>query len=191
MRTPSLLLTARMKLAARRRLDRFARAEGGATAVEFGLVLLPFLLLFFGIIELALVYFASMTLENAVVDAGREIRTGQVQTGGGDAGSFKTSVCSRMNWLESGCPAALRVDVRTVATFNASSGLATPKSPCWDPGGAESLVLVRAYYDWPLITPLLQAVMQTANGKRTLTFTTAFANEPYNTDAAKSVTCPE
>jgi Flp pilus assembly protein TadG len=190
MGTPSILLNARMRLAARRRLGRFARAEGGATAVEFALVLAPFLLLFFGIIELALVYFASMTLENAVVDAGREIRTGQVQTNGGDAASFKTSVCSRMTWLESGCSTALRIDVRTVATFSSSSSLATPKATCWDPGGAESLVLVRAYYDWPLITPLLQAVMQTANGKRTLTFTTAFANEPYNSDSAASVTCP-
>ena len=54
MGTPSILLNARMRLAARRRLGRFARAEGGATAVEFALVLAPFLLLFFGIIELAL-----------------------------------------------------------------------------------------------------------------------------------------
>ncbi|KSB89838.1 pilus assembly protein TadE [Caulobacter vibrioides] len=184
-------LHARLKLAARRRLGRFARAENGATAVEFALLLGPFLLLFFGLIELALVYFASMTLENATIEAGRQIRTGEVQTSGDNsAAGFKTRVCARMNWLESTCASRLRVDVRTVSTFTSSSGLTTPNTTCWDPGGPSSLVLVRTYYDWPLITPLLASALQTSNGKRTLGFTTAFANEPYNSSAAAAVSCP-
>lgn len=188
---PPVSLNARLKLAARRRLGRFARAEDGATAVEFALVLAPFLLLFFGLIELALIFFASMVLENAVIDSGREIRTGQVQTSGDNsAAAFRTKICGRMSWLQSGCTGRLRVDVRTVSTFTSTSSLTTPDTPCWDPGGPSSLVLVRAYYDWPLITPLLKPIMQTANGKATLGFTTAFANEPYNSSSAASVSCP-
>lgn len=191
MGTPPSLLKARLMHAARRRLNSFARAEGGATAVEFALVLAPFLLLFFGLIELALVFFASMTLENAVVDAGREIRTGQVQTSSSNSASaFKNNVCGRMSWLESTCNSRLSVDVRTVSTFTSTSNLTTPNTPCWDPGGPSSLVLVRAYYKWPLITPLLASAMQTANGYHLLGFTTAFANEPYNNSAAASVSCP-
>ena len=191
MGTPPVSFRARLRLAARRRWRGFARAESGATAVEFGLILVPFLLLFFGLIELALVYFASMTLENAVMDAGRQIRTGQVQTSSNNnATAFKTLVCDEMGWLSGSCAAQLRVDVRTVSTFTASGALTTPKNTCWDPGGPSSIVVVRAYYDWPLITPLLQAVMQTANGKRTLGFTTAFGNEPYDTSSPTAVTRP-
>mgnify|MGYP003340527767 CR=1 FL=1 len=44
--------------AVRRRLHRFARAQDGATAVEFALLLAPFLLLFFGLIFIGFVMFA-------------------------------------------------------------------------------------------------------------------------------------
>lgn len=188
---PPVSLKTRLELAARRRLGRFARAEDGATAVEFALLLAPFLLLFFGLIELALVFFVSMVLENAVIDAGREIRTGQIQTSSDNSASaFKTRVCARMSWLQDSCDGRLRVDVRTVSTFTSTNALTTPDATCWDPGGPSSLVLVRAYYDWPVITPLLASVIQTANGKKTLGFTTAFANEPYNSSSAASVSCP-
>ena len=44
---------------------RLARQEDGTAAIEFGLVALPFLALVFAIIETALVFFASQTLETA------------------------------------------------------------------------------------------------------------------------------
>ena len=88
---------------------RFARAERGATAVEFALVALPFLMLVFAIIELGLVFLVSITLESAVADVGRTIRTGQVQTGGGSAASFKTAVCDKMSWLGAKCASALSI----------------------------------------------------------------------------------
>lgn len=188
---PPVSLNARLQLAARRRLGGFARAQDGATAVEFALLLAPFLVLLFGLIELALIFFASMVLENAVIDSGREIRTGQVQTSGSNSASaFKDKVCARMSWLQSGCAGRLRVDVRTVSTFTSTSNLTTPNTPCWDPGGPSSLVIVRAYYDWPLITPLMASVLQKSNGKANLGFTTAFANEPYDSSSAASVSCP-
>lgn len=184
MRASGQRLAARL----RRRLDALARAERGAVAVEFALLFVPFLLLFFGLLELALIYFASLTLENAVTDAGRLIRTGQAQTGGAEA--FKTKTCERMSWMAGGCPSALTIDVRTVSTFGSSSALTTPQAPCWDPGGPSSLVLVRAYYKWPVFTPLLDTVLPSVGGNRVLTMTTAFANEPYDASAAPDVSCP-
>ncbi len=195
MGTPPLSFRARLRLAARRlrmgRAAALARDEGGATAVEFALLMIPFLLLFFGLIELGLIFFAGVTLENAVIDTSREIRTGQVQVASGTASSFKSAVCTRMTWLEGPCASALRVDVRTVSTFASASSLTTPTTTCWDPGGPASLVVVRAYYAWPVITPLLQSALSTnSQGKRTLTAATAFVNEPYNSTTASSVTCP-
>ncbi len=174
---------------ARRRLarlaGRFARAERGATAVEFALVAIPFLLLVFAVIELGLVFLVSLTLENAVIDVGRTIRTGEVQTGGGTASTFKTAVCNKMSWIgATRCNGALQIDVRTYSDYTTSNSTATnatvPTSMNWNPGVAGSIVLVRAYYTWPLITPLLQTGLQSANGKRIIYAATAFTNEPYD-----------
>src|SRR5215472_13418346 len=54
------------RLARRASPRRFARRQDGAVAVEFGLILLPFLALMFGIMETALVFFADQTFKNAV-----------------------------------------------------------------------------------------------------------------------------
>jgi Flp pilus assembly protein TadG len=177
----------------RRLLARFARARGGATTVEFAFVAIPFLLLIFAIIELGLVFLVSVTLENAVIDTGRQIRTGEVQTAGGTAATFKTAMCQKMSWIGASCSSALSIDVRTFTGFSTSStalSAAKPNTPCWDPGGPGSIVLVRAYYNWPLITPLLQTGLQASGGKRMILASAAFSNEPYSDTAAATVVCP-
>lgn len=171
----------------------FARAERGATAVEFAMVSIPFLLLIFAIIELGLVFLVSVTLENAVINAGRKIRTGEVQTAASTAQAFKTATCAKMGWTGSACESALSLDVRTFTSFANSSAVinvSKPRTPCWDPGGPGSIVLIRAYYSWPLITPLLETGLQTSNGQRLIQATTVFTNEPYSDTAATAVTCP-
>ena len=181
------------KARARARARLFARARHGAVTVEFAFVSIPFLLLIFAIIELGLVFLLSVTLENAVYDVGRTIRTGEVQMAGRTAATFKSAVCTEMGWLGSTCNGALSVDVRTFTGFTASGSAliaAKPNNTCWDPGGPGSIVMVRAYYNWPLITPLLQTGLQTASGKRMVMAATAFANEPYSDTPAAPVTCP-
>jgi len=159
------MVLSRLIARARRRLDRtagrFARADDGATAIEFALV--------------------AMTFENAVIDIGRQIRTGQVQTSGGTAATFKTAVCNKMNWLGSKCSANLSIDVRTFSDYATSNSSAStiPTSMSWSPGTPGSIVLIRAYYTWPLITPLLQTGLQSASGNRVIYAATAFTNEPY------------
>ena len=63
-----------------RKLRVFAKREDGAAAVEFAIVVAPFLALLFAILETALVFFAGQTLETAVSDSARLILTGQAQT---------------------------------------------------------------------------------------------------------------
>nr|WP_295111741.1 TadE/TadG family type IV pilus assembly protein [uncultured Caulobacter sp.] len=177
-----ILARARQRLA--RCLDRFARAERGATAVEFAFVAIPFLMLVFGIIELGLVFLVSVTLETAVSDVGRTIRTGEQQTTGGTAAGFKTAVCNKLSWLGSTkCQGALQIDVRTFSDYasssTSSSNLNVPQTMNWNPGSPGSIVLVRAYYTWPLITPLLNTGLQSSDGKRIIYAATAFSNEPY------------
>jgi Flp pilus assembly protein TadG len=41
---------------------RFVRRQGGSVAIEFGLILLPFAVMMFAIMETAMVFFAQQTL---------------------------------------------------------------------------------------------------------------------------------
>lgn len=171
-----------------------SRAEGGAAAVEFALVALPFFLLLFGTIELALVFLLATSLENATDMAARQVRTGEMQTAGGaTAATFKTLVCQNLGWLQGDCSSNLYVDVRTFASF---ASVASP-GPIVTSGGKTSfdqskltfamgaagdIVVVRTYYTWPIVTPLVSKAMQSlSDGHMVVSSVAAFRNEPYGT----------
>lgn len=168
-------------------LSRFRRNRDGATAVEFAIVATPFLALIFGILDLGLVFLVSTTLENAVDEASRTIRTGELQTAGGTATTFKTAVCNEMSWLGSGCSEAVHVDVRTFPTFAdvnftdpTTNGAFDESKTTFATGGSEAIVLVRVYYEWGLIAPLMNPGLKNlANGSRMISATSTFRTEPY------------
>ena len=173
-------------------LARFARTQDGAVAIEFAFVAIPFFVLIFAIIELGLAFLVSMTLENAMMTVDRRIRTGDLQNASATAATYRTAVCQQMSWLGASCESSIILDVRVLPSFVAGGNLAAPKAAktCWDPGGPNSIVLVRGYYKWPLITPLMQNAVGGTPGNRQINFSAVFANEPYSDTSAPSVTCP-
>jgi len=183
-------------------LRRFARTEDGATAVEFGFIALPLVLMLCAILELAMVFIVSTTIENATEFASRQIRTGEFQLSGTTAKTdFKKLICDNTSWLQTTCDSKLTVDVETFANYAdaAKSDPADPvgfdpvKTPtCWSPGDAGDIVLVRTYYQWDLFTPLLDrslANMGNSSNQRLITFTTGFRNEPFNDDTPVGAKC--
>jgi hypothetical protein len=80
------------------------------------------------------------------------------------------------------CASSITLDVRVLPSFAETNDLPTPATgkTCFDPGGPGSIVLVRGYYKWPLITPLLQDAVGGSAGDRRVTFAAVFANEPYS-----------
>lgn len=175
------------RLGARTALRRFRRDETGATAVEFGLIALPFFALLFAILETALLFLAGQSLENAVDDSVRLIRTGQAQQNGMSANSFRAQVCSEMTLLIS-CVENLRIDVRTYETFD-SMNIPTPIDAdgnlkyddfIYDAGHGGDIVVVRAYYEWPTFSKLLGLDFSNlSDGNHLLGATAAFKNEPF------------
>jgi Flp pilus assembly protein TadG len=172
----------------RAQLRRFAAARGGAAAVEFAMISVPFFLLLFGIIELALVFLLSTTLDNATSEASRTIRTGELQNnGGGSPETFKATICDNLGWLKGDCLNNLYVDVRTYASFSSVTapqpvvgGKFDPSKLQFTPGVQKSIVVVRAYYKWPFITPMVsKAMQQLADGSMLMVSTATFRNEPY------------
>jgi Flp pilus assembly protein TadG len=174
------------RIARRFGFARFRRNESGATMVEFGLVALPFVALMMAILETALLFFASQTLETAVSNTGRLIRTGQAQQQGFDAAQFKSDVCSQVMSLFS-CEDGLFLDVRTYTTFD-SINLTKPiddngdlkKDFTYEPGHGGDIVVVRAFYEWPTFSKLLGLNFSNlADGNHLIAATAAFRNEPF------------
>lgn len=176
------------KAAPRRfRLRAFRRDTRGATAVEFGLLAIPFFLLLFAILETFLFLFASQTVETATQAAGRLIRTGQTQGLDFTEVEFKEAICRAMAGILN-CEGNLHIDVRTINTFGAinldppldENGNLDPDNFTYDDGVAGDIVIVRAYYEWPLNTDLFGlGLANLGNGGRLISASTAFRNEPF------------
>ncbi len=172
----------------------------GATAVEFAMLGIPFVMLLLGIVELSTLFFVKSTLQHAVAESSRQVRTGEFQAAGGGASEFKTLVCSNMAGV--GKCSNLRVDVISTATGKFTN-LVLPQSPppctgskaqidaceAADPvmpadtyvntnGG--DVVIVRVQYVYHLATPSFLTRLANAPGNtHVITETTAFKNEPF------------
>jgi len=174
-----------------RAVRRLVRRQDGAAAVEFGLVAAPFLALVFAIIETAVVFFASQALETAAADSSRLIMTGQAQTAGYDAATFKNAVCAKIYGLFN-CQSGVSVDVQKFSSFSSITNTKPVDSsgkfnlnPSYNPGGACDIVLVRLFYEYPVYVSLLGLKLSDlSSGKRLLAATAVFRNEPYTSGAS-------
>ena len=166
-------------------LARFARAEKGATAVEFSLVAFPFFGLMFAIIEIGLTMFASATLDNATQMAARMIRTGIAQEQSLNSIGFRNAICDRVGPLFD-C-GQIKIDVRTITTFDSTippplddEGKLDEDTFLYLPGKGGDIVLVRAFYEWPSFAKLVYLSLQnTGNGTFLMNSTVVFKNEPF------------
>ena len=168
------------------KIRRFRGDNRAATAVEFGLVALPFFALMMAILETFLLFFASQTIETATNRGARLVRTGQAQTAGLTAADFKTEVCAAMTGLFN-CEENLQIDVRTYEFFEevdmtgpieADGNLDV--SVLYEPGEGGDVVVVRAFYEWPIHTNILGlGLANLSNGKHLIAAATAFRNEPF------------
>ena len=169
-----------------RYLRRFARAKDGTTAVEFALIAAPFFMLLAAIFETSAIYFASSTLENAVSDASRQIRTGQAQFANMTAAQFRQLICNGIDAMLK-CDTSLAVDVRSFNDFqqvsfpneiNPDGTLKNDQQ--FTPGGAGDVVVVRVFYQWPIITPWVGGGLSNMTGNvRLIESVTTFRNEPF------------
>jgi Flp pilus assembly protein TadG len=183
LQSPKLLA----KLMKRLSPARFRRDQRGATAIEFGLLALPFFALTFAILQVGLVFFAGQALDTAVANSSRLLRTGQAQQQSFDSSAFKSQICSQVGVLLTNCTSKLSLDVRTYQTFDAID-LAKPVDVngnlktnfTYDGGHGGDIVVVRAFYEWPVWVKLLSFNLSNlADGNHLLASVSAFRNEPF------------
>ena len=140
-----------------RAVPGFARDRRGATAVEFGMVGIPFFMILCAIFEAAFLVFNQGNLEHATYEASRQLLTGTIQSSGKTAANqltdFSNLVCGRL-WANFTC-SKIVVDVRSASDFNSS--LNTSKdlfgsgyTTSFTPGASNNVVVVRVGYPYPL-----------------------------------------
>ncbi len=165
------------------------RDRNGSAAVEFALIAAPLLLLIFGCFELAFVVLITVTLDNATDLAAREIRTGITTQMNSDKISFRQKICGKMGWMVDVCNANMMVDVQTFDSFakvktndddTIKDNKLSSANMTYTIGGGSKIQLVRAYFEWPMFTPLLSAGMTTlANKDVVISSKVVFRNEPF------------
>ena len=171
----------------------FRKDEDGVTAVEFGLVAVPYFLLVMGILELGITLGAQYSMNYGVSVASSNIRTGQSQ--GWSRSQFITEICQSAILL-SDCESKVRLDVQSANDFQGlqaasspnfldASGSVAPDSSgfSFDMGNRKNPVIVTVAYEWTLVgflgtlSPLSLGNM--SNGNRLIQTTEIFRNEPF------------
>jgi Flp pilus assembly protein TadG len=178
-------------------LRRWRRDQSGAAAVEFGLVAMPFVMLLFGILSVCLYFFTNFTLENALWQSSRALRTGQVQQAKGAYSAATTLEDKKIAFKQALCAMApsfldcnkVVVLVQSSAAFGgivepacATNGVIIDQTAAtFDTGGASSVVLVTACYPWDYggRLPFIK-LGNLQNGAVLMQASVAFRTEPYN-----------
>jgi Flp pilus assembly protein TadG len=102
---------------------------------------------------------------------------------------FRTYICNEIAPVLA-CDSNLQIDVDAYSNFSTASypspltanKTLDPSLNSFTPGGVCSVVLLRTFYTWTVITPLLTPFMTNmANNQHLLSATAAFRNEPFTT----------
>lgn len=177
--------------------SRFRRSQEGATAVEFGFVALPFLMILWAIFETALMFWTNQVLEEALSQASRSVLTGQSRSlytssnPAMNAAAFRDAVCARAPLGMIDCN-KLSIDVRSYGSFSgASSGTASSNpiaggmldtsSFSYSQPDSNQIVVIRAVLDYKLfLTSWASASLANiGDGRRGLIASVAFRTEPF------------
>jgi Flp pilus assembly protein TadG len=200
-------------------LDKFARNTRGAAALEFAVIALPLFTMIFAVMELALVFLISISLEDAASTMARQIRVGTITPPGvavtastaaaPDLATFKQDLCQYILLVPSTtCKNQIQVDIQPFSNFTATT-LPNPisgqtfssSSLCYGSGTPGEVVLMRVYYLWPLLTPFLLNGLEnvtTYTGSTgpsgtgrwaAVSATEVFVNEPNASFTGSGVSC--
>lgn len=191
------------------RLRRLLRSSEGATAIEFAILAIPFMMIVFATFETFIAFTGEQLVSNAVDNMARRVRTGQITFGLGRTTDmtqtqFRQEFCKQISVMitcsgsEPATPVKLFIDLQQVTNFadiptnvplvatngGKSRDLDVSKLK-FTPGGAGKINMFRAYYRWPITTDLVRPYISniqaegSTKGDFLIVSTSAFQNENY------------
>lgn len=162
------------------RLRRLFRSSEGATAIEFAILALPFMVIVFATFETFIAFTGEQLIANAVDVMARKVRTGQItynmsRTTDMTETQFRKAFCDQISVMvtcsaaEISAPSKLYIDLQQVNSFAAiptsiplistNGGKGHDLDPSgfkYAPGGAGKINMFRVYYRWPITTDLVR-----------------------------------
>lgn len=180
------------------RYSNLVSDQRGVTTIEFAFVAAPFIALLFGIVQLALIFFAGNLLDMGVKQAARFVLTGQAQEDSwalpkddetpleAKIAKFRTEVCNYAGILLN-CD-DIKLDVRILSNFSDTvpsipmeNGQIKDEGFGFSLGARNEIIMIRAMYLLPTYSDILGAALINAGtNKRLLVSTTVFVNEPFD-----------
>lgn len=177
-----------MTLWGRLKEAKFIHRTEGSTAVEFAMLIIPFIYMTFAIIELGLFFAASNMMEGGMSASARVIRTGQLQQQSDPQAAFKEEVCSNLFILIDCEKVGIEViaipddDFSGVGGYQPvydSAGNLVPRS--FNAGQSNDVVMIRATYRYKLLTPLFANIFSKEDDNTIPLMTTiVLQTEPYD-----------
>lgn len=198
-----------LKVFLKRRLSfrKFRKSDSGSTAIEFGILAIPFFMIIFATIETLLAFAGNQLLQNAVDSVSRKLRTGQITFNMGRPATdmneieFRAEFCNEISIMLS-CdqlPSGenkLIIDLQTVTNYasidtdiptvsNAAFSQLDTSGFGYNPGGSGTINVLRVYYKWEIILDLIRphiTNVRPEDGSTSyflMVATTAFKNEGY------------
>ncbi|MFK7840518.1 MAG: TadE/TadG family type IV pilus assembly protein [Bdellovibrionales bacterium] len=165
--------------------------DDGVTAVEFSLLLAPYMVLVLGIIEVSMMFLSANLLEGATNSAARLIRTGELQQSGqAPQDVFRTALCN-YEMVFVNCN-DITVEVQTLGGTFGNFNLAAPQfdadgnlvSGGVDPGGANDRVLIRTAVRYDMMTPIVGSLLSGGTGSKLFMSTIVLQSEPFDFNGA-------
>lgn len=164
---------------------RVSKDTGGATLVEFSILLFPFLALVLFIMETGLQLFITSALDNEVRKASRQLQIGTAHTSNMTGEDFKNTICRRLP-VPSACD-NLIISVTEVSNWTDVTArygafndrrLATPREDSFCLPREKKIVLVRSFLKLPVISGFWLASDPNGTGVRGVTANHIFRMEP-------------
>ena len=157
------------------------RSQAGSSMVEFALVATLFFTLMFGIIDLGRLFFAQMTLQHALRQAGRFAVTGNHDPDGGGPLPSTSRITAIKNVATT---AAAGLDLNSIQISSLSDVTDSSSSSNNYAGAPGWTVVISLTSNIRLFTPLISKLVGMPGGLYTFTASTTFRNEPF--DPSKS-----
>jgi len=162
----------------RKMFRQYKKDKKGATAVEFALVAVPFLVFIFSILEMGMLFLSQTSLKNAVRETARLIRTDLEGTGARNfnVGQLTNELCNRSGFLPN-CAANLTIN-QTVTPLYAPipNGALTTSTAATSNAG--NIVTIRIRYDWQMFGPVRYMFGDSHDGVLPVYQAMIFQNEP-------------
>lgn len=163
-------------------LRRFKSERKGSTAIEFAFIIVPFLMLTLGTLEIALIHLSRSSMTDAIEKTSRQIMTGEA--GCLTAQQYITQLCDRLSFSNGSCVDNTKVVMQELADFNEDPGASEQNfasiTSVMSNGRENSTMLLRSYHRWNVMFPLLDDALGGGNGELILVSNLAFRNEPFS-----------